>query len=130
MTPPITYPKITIPNKGTFTVKFGLGATFALEEMGVEMEAISKALQEWQPRKDPITGEVIPGKARPSFLLKVLSACIGDQIQITPRQLGDAFEMSDLGEIARVVAEAFTKMQPPAQARIQETVASQDQAPN
>lgn len=121
----IVYPKITIPGKGTFTVKYSLGASYTLEdEMKMDDAAFARALQKWFPHKEiNAAGDEIeiPGQVSKSFLFKVLSACIWDQIQLTPRQLADAFETWDnLSEIAKVIAEAFSKTRWSAQTRLQE----------
>lgn len=110
---PISYPRLEIPGKGTFRVKFSLGAVFSLEEMGVGMDEVARALQEWMPRKAQ-DGSVIPGRAKPTFLFKVLAACIGDQIKISPSELAYLFDLDQMATVAQVVAEAFSKMRAPA----------------
>lgn len=121
MDSPIKYPTIDIPGRGTFVVKFGLGAAYTLEEeTGMDEVQFARALQKWAPHKDHAAGcdqsdcecPVIPGAVSKTFLFKVLSACIWDQIQLTPRQIADAFSTWDtLPDIAMKIAEAFSKTQ-------------------
>jgi hypothetical protein len=107
---PIKYPTINIPGRGTYTVKFGLGAMFTLEDqLGMDQAQFAQKFMAWIPRKDDLGNDVVPTVSN-AFLLKVLSACIWDQVQLTPRQLADAFDTVDqMQTIARVVAEAFSK---------------------
>lgn len=107
--PPIKYPTVEVPGKGTYTVKFGLGAMYTLEnDLGMSLQDVGTKIREWFPSRDA-EGNQVPGKASGAFLLKVLSACMWDQVHMTPRELGDAFEIGDLAAIARVIAEAFSK---------------------
>lgn len=118
--PPIKYPTITVPGKGTYLVKFGLGAAYTLEEeCGLNELDFARAIQKWMPHKEHVSGceakqcdcPEIPGQVSKTFLFKVLSACIWDQAQLTPRQLADAFDTWDcLGDVVRVIGEAFAKI--------------------
>lgn len=124
----IVYPRITVPGKGTFTVKYGMGASFTLEdELGMDDQAVFAELMKLLPVTDPQTNEVLqPGRVNKSFLLKVLSACLWDQIHLTPRELADAFGTWDtLPEIARVVLEALSKTQWSAKLSLQEPATTQ-----
>ncbi len=130
MDTPIVYPKITIPGKGTFSVKFSLGATIRLEQMGVSNENITANLRAWQTIKGDDGAIIQQGKASPLFLVRVLSACIAHEIILSPSELGDCFEPTDLVDVARVVAEAFSKIRPPRQVTLREVAAKQpEQAP-
>ena len=125
----ITYPKITVPNIGTFTVKYGMGASFTLEdELHMDDQAVFAELEKWMPKTDEATGETVAGTVNKAFLFKVLSACLWDQVQLTPRQLADAFQTWDtLPEIARVVAEALSKTQWSAKIELREPATLQQQ---
>jgi hypothetical protein len=120
----IVYPSIEIPGRGTFIVKYSLGASYTLEDqMGMDDVAFARALHKWFPHKEIQNGvEVeVAGQVSKTFLFKVLSACIWDQVQISPRELADCFETWDnLAPIAKVIAEAFSKTRWSAQTRLQE----------
>ena len=109
MNDPLDHPKITVPGKGTFTVRFGLGAQYTLEKQyGVTMEEVGRRLQESAPRE--VNGEKIPGRISPAFLFDVLSACLWGQIQISPRDLAECYDSFDqLSDVAKAVMIAFTK---------------------
>lgn len=130
---PIQYPVIEVPGKGTYKVKFGMGAQYTLEsELGMTPQQFAVEIQKWPPKKkldaagDEIIGEdgkpeMIPGYVGPSFLFKVLAACLRGQLTIEPRDLADCFEMHEVANVARIVAEAFSKTRWSAQTTVQET---------
>jgi hypothetical protein len=131
---PIQYPVIEVPGRGIYKVKFGMGAQYTLEsELGITPQQFSAELQRWVPKKklDDQGKEVLgedgkpiieqPGYVGPSFLFKVLSACLeGQGLKIHPRELADCFEYHQLPDVARVVAEAFSKTRWSAQTPAQE----------
>ncbi len=140
---PIDYPKLLVPGHGTFIVKFGLGAQYTLDtELGMDPQTFIAKLQEWfpKPQKDaagePVMDQegnpvMIPGKVGPSFLFKVLAACLeGQGLRLPPRELADCFQFHQLPSIARVVMEAFSKTQWSAQSTLQEPATAQEQRPN
>lgn len=109
MNDPLDHPKITVPGRGTYVVKFGLGAQYTLEkEYKVTMEQVGQRLQEAAPRE--VNGVTVPGRISPAFLFDVLSACIWGQIQISPRDLAECYDSFDqIAEVAKAVMVAFTK---------------------
>lgn len=118
--PPIKYPTITIPGRGTFVVKFDLLASYVLDnEIGMDANAVAQKLKEWMPQE--IDGKREPGRASPAFMLKVLSACLWDQTHMTPEDLARCFSYGDLSVIATILVEAFSKTQWSAQLKLQET---------
>ena len=127
---PIKWPEITIPGRGTFPVKFSLGAAYTLEDLtGLDEPQFARALQKWLPKKDA-EGNEIAGEVSKVFLFKVLSACLWDQVHMTPRELADAFETWDgLPLIAAAIAEAFSKTRWSAKVRLQEPATSQEPRP-
>jgi hypothetical protein len=136
---PIQYPVIEVPGKGTYKVKFGMGAQYTLEsDLGMTPQLFAVEIQKWPPKKkldakgNEIIGEdgkpeMIPGYVGPSFLFKVLSACLeGQGLKISPRELADCFEMHQITEVARIVAEAFSKTRWSAQTPVQEPATAPD----
>jgi hypothetical protein len=120
--PPIQYPTITIPGKGTYIVKFGFGAVYTLEEqLGMSTEQIGQKLGDLFPPLGP-DGTRPPAIVSPAFLTKVLAACIWDQAHMTPQEVAYSFDVADLPTIGRAVAEAFAKMRWPARPPLQEPV--------
>lgn len=127
-TPPIQYPTITIPGRGTFVVKFDLLAEYVLDnECGMDANGLAQKLHEWMPkdsgRKDA-DGKAIfePGRASPAFMLKVLSACIWEDAHMSPEDLAKAFRYPmELNRVAQTLLEAFAKTEWSAQIRLQET---------
>ena len=129
--PPIKYPAIEIPGKGTFVVKFGPGAAFDLDDMGVNVDAVPKMFQEWAPHIDPITGNQIPGRANYTLLFKILSAALRHQVDIAPRDLAYCFEdMEQLGSVARAISEAWIKAYPSVEIKLRESAAREPAAGN
>lgn len=123
--PPIKYPTIEIPGKGTFVVKFGPGAAFDLDDMGVDADALPKMFSEWAPRTDPATGQRIPGHASYMLLFKVLSAALRHVVDLSPRELAYCFEdMEQIGPVARALVEAWIKAYPSVEIKLRETLAS------
>lgn len=106
----VKYPTITVPGKGTFVVKFGMGAVYTLErDMKMDLASVGRELQAMFPI---VNGHVTAGPVKMSFLFDVLSACIWDQKPIGPRDLADAFGndyVMDMVSVGRVVLEAFSK---------------------
>lgn len=104
MTPqPITYPKITIPGRGEFQVKFGLAAARIVDrDLGLDGLAVLEKLQRALPKLDPsgaVDAEGNPkrvlGEVRLDFLLTLLSACIWAQAHMTPEQIAQAYDEAD-----------------------------------
>jgi hypothetical protein len=119
--PPIQYPTIAIPGRGTFVVKFGFGAVYTLEEqLGMSTDQIGAKLAELFPEPGP-DGTRPPAIVSPAFLTKVLAACIWDQAHMTPQEVAYSFDVADLPTIGRVVAEAFVKTRWSARQPLQET---------
>lgn len=140
---PVDYPKLLVPGHGTFIVKFGLGAQYTLDtELGMDPQDFVAKLQEWFPKPlknangEPVLDEelkpvMVPGRVGPSFLFKVLAACLeGQGLRLPPRELADCFQFHQLPAIARVVMEAFSKTQWSAQSTLQESATVQEQRPN
>ena len=136
---PIQYPVIEVPGKGTYKVKFGMGAQYTLEsELGMTPQQFAVEIQKWPPKKqlDSQGAEVldadgkpvmIPGYVGPSFLFKVLAACLeGQGLKIHPRELADCFELHQIADVARIVAEAFSKTRWSAQTPVQESATAPD----
>jgi hypothetical protein len=123
--PPIKYPTIEIPGKGIFVVKFGPGAAFDLQDMGVaNIDALPKLLQEWVTRVDPITGDKIIGRADYIQLFKIFAAAIRHQIEISPRDLAYCFQdMEQLYPVAHVLWEAWIKAYPSIEIKLRESAA-------
>jgi len=129
--PPIKYPVIEIPGKGSFIVKFGPLAAIELEDMGVNVNDLMKAFQEWAPQVDPITGTQIPGRANYTVLLKALSATIRHQIEIPWRELAACFEnMEQMTQVARAISEAWIKAYPSVEIKLRESAAREPAAGN
>lgn len=132
---PIDYPVITIPGKGKFVVKYGLGASYVAEkDYGMDQTAVAKQIQEWVPKKkldeqgNEITGEdgkvvTTPGRVGTVFLFDILAACLdGTGLKMTGRDLAQCFDHQyQIGEVAKAVAEAFAKTQWLAQTPAQES---------
>jgi len=126
--PPIQYPTITIPGRGSFVVKFDLLAEYILDnECGMDANGLAQKLQEWMPKDSGrVDAEgkpvMIPGRASPAFMLKVLSACVWEEAHMTPEELAKAFRYPmELNHVAQVLLEAFAKTEWSAQIRLQET---------
>jgi len=108
---PISYPKLEIPGKGIYDIKFGLRAAYELEEKhGLGPTELGELLQTWAPKTNQETGEVTPGRVSQSLVFKILSCCLAGRLDIKPEQLADCFDWEDIPAIARTIAEAFAKM--------------------
>ena len=127
----IDYPKIEIPGRGTFVVKFGPAAAVVLErQVKMDMAEIGRRMLEWMPHQSE-SGEEIPGRVSPAFLFEVLSACLWTKLHLPAIELAELFEddWNSLPEVARVVATAFSKAQWPARMRLQEPSTNTAQEP-
>lgn len=88
---PIAYPKITVPGRGEFEVKFGLAAARIVDrELGLDGMQVLAHLREALPTEE--NGVRKPGHIRLDFLLTLLSACIWKQAHMTAEELADAFD--------------------------------------
>jgi hypothetical protein len=129
--PPIKYPAIEIPGKGTFVVKFGPGAAFDLDDMGVNVDAVPLMFREWMPHTDTVTGLQVPGRANYTLLFKILSAALRHQIDLPPRDLAYCFEdMEQLSVVAKAIADAWVKAYPSVEIRLRESAAREPAAGN
>ena len=107
---PITYPTIEVPGKGVYVVKFTLGAQYALEEMGIGPMELAAEFGKWHAAAvASVNGTAQRVAISPMFLVKVLAACIQNQVTITPRELADCFQPKDVTQVAKVVMDAFAK---------------------
>ena len=124
----VQYPTIEVPGKGTFTVKFGMGAVYTLErQLGITPQEIGRTLRQMFPY-DEATKRFTVGAIKVGFLFDILSACIWDQVHLEPRELADCFgeELAgDLIKVGKVVMEAFAKA-PWSRAAAAPTPAAQD----
>jgi hypothetical protein len=130
---PIEYPKIEIPGKGTFTVKFDLVAQYWLDKnLKMTASEFGEKLQEFLPKPmldangNPMHDtegkpQMIPGSVHPAFLFDVLSACLWKQTHLDPVQLAECFDSFDgLTDIVRALGEAFVKTRWSAKVKLQE----------
>ena len=131
---PIRYPTIMVPGKGTFVVKFGHGAKYALyENLGLDEDRLFQQLQAAVPHKDPVTGQEIPGRVMMSFVWKILSACLWSQAHLAPLELAECFDAENApteSDIVRIIVEAVSKRAGLVQnARLQEPAVTSPEPP-
>ncbi len=126
---PIIYPKITVPGKGTYTVKFGLSATRAAEiATGLSPAELMAKLQSFFPEKDEFGNVIRPGRFSVVLLTDLLSACIWEEARLTAEDLCKCFdEFYNLEPIAAAVVEAISKTQWSRQLQLREAATNTEQ---
>ena len=121
----IVYPSITIGGRA-YTLKFSLGALFRLEEQGIDLGTLGAELRSWAAKKDAEGNVIEQGRVKITMLCKLVAAAIGDQVTLTPTQIADMLEFSDLFEVVEKVSIALGKMRPPTKVvKLQEPEAPQ-----
>jgi hypothetical protein len=104
---PIVYPKITIPGRGEFEVKFGLAASRIVDrELSMDGQGVLKALSEALPRE--VDGKREFGRIRLDFLFTLLSACMWSKAHMTAEDLAQAFDDEPLAETVVLLVNTLT----------------------
>lgn len=131
MDSPIVYPTVEIGGKA-YTVKLSLGAVVRLERAGFDLRAINDEVRRWRSVRDESGAITQPGQVRLSVVCEILAAALQPHSGMTAEAIADLLELADLRPVfeavARAVALAYAKLQPPAAVRLQEPGAIQEQA--
>ena len=127
---PIEYPKITVPGRGTYEVKFGLAASRIVDrELGIDGFTVLEQLRDALPRQ--VEGQRVFGRIRIDFLFTLLSACIWKQAKLSGEDLANAFDDEPLAEtivlLVQTLTAAMAKTKWSAQLRLQETATPQQE---